>query len=231
MERFAKWYVETILSKQKLVTLTLIVISVLLGLYAVLGLRINADITGLAPKDDPRFQDLVKYTSEKVTSNTLIVAIDGVKTSNPDSIAKMIKELFENTPYVNYAEPFDNPETLVKYGMLSFGEGTINDTIRYYQSLTRVEPKTLVDFRFWRNVGSALYDLHSYIQGIVEKSGIKKYYLLSPDKELLVMNFSMKKPMSDVKFVTEAVRELKKLSKKFEDQHNVKIYFTGGRNF
>uniref|UniRef100_A0A7V4NE51 RND transporter n=1 Tax=Fervidobacterium pennivorans TaxID=93466 RepID=A0A7V4NE51_FERPE len=228
MERFAKWYVETILSKQKLVTLTLIVISVLLGLYAVLGLRINADITGLAPKDDPRFQDLVKYTSEKVTSNTLIVAIDGVKTSNPDSIAKMIKELFENTPYVNHAEPFDNPETLVKYGMLSFGEGTINDTIRYYQSLTRVEPKTLVDFRFWRNVGSALYDLHSYIQGIVEKSGIKKYYLLSPDKELLVMNFSMKKPMSDVKFVTEAVRELKKLSKKFEDQHNVKIYFTGG---
>lgn len=121
MERFAKWYVENILNKQKQIILALIIVSALLGIYAVFGLRINADITGLAPKDDPRFQDLVKYTSEKVTSNTLIVAIDGVKTSNPDNIAKMIKELFENTPYINHAEPFDNPETLVKYGMLSFG--------------------------------------------------------------------------------------------------------------
>lgn len=228
MERFAKWYIETILNKQKQVIITLFIISVSLGLYAVLGLRINADITGLAPKEDPRFQDLVKYTSEKLTSNTLIVAVDGLKEHNPDDVAQKLKDLFEKTSYINQAEPFDNPETLVKYGMLSLGEGTISDTVRYYRSLTNVEPKTLVDFRFWRNVGSALYDLNNYIENIVQKSGIKKYYLISPDKELLVMNFSMTKPMSDVKFVTRAIEELKKLSKKFEAQNKVKVYFTGG---
>lgn len=228
MEKFAKWYVETILKNANEVLIVLLVISSILGIYTLFGLKINADITGLAPKNNPDFEDLVKYTTEKVTSNTLIVVIDGVKKLNPDSIAQELKDIFEKTDYINQAEPFDNPETLVKYGMLALGEGSIGDTLNYYQSLARVEPKTLIDFRFWRNLGVALYDLNSYIETLVQKSGIKKYYLLSPDKELIVMNFSMKKPMSDVKFVTQAVEYLKKVIKEFEERKGVKTYFTGG---
>ncbi|WP_448375183.1 efflux RND transporter permease subunit [Fervidobacterium sp.] len=228
MEKFAKWYVETILKNANEVLIILLVISSILGIYTLFGLKVNADITGLAPKNNPDFEDLVKYTTEKVTSNTLIVVIDGVKKLNPDSIAQELKDIFEKTDYINQAEPFDNPETLVKYGMLALGEGSIGDTLNYYQSLARVEPKTLIDFRFWRNLGVALYDLNSYIENLVQKSGIKKYYLLSPDKELIVMNFSMKKPMSDVKFVTQAVEYLKKVIKEFEERKGVKTYFTGG---
>ena len=228
MEKFAKWYVEKILKNSNKVLIALFVISSILGLYAIFGLRINADITGLAPKNNAKFSDLVKYTSEKVTSNTLVVVIEGTKELNPDEIAKQLKEIFEKTEYINQAEPFDNPETLVKYGMLALGEGSLGDTLNYYQSLAKVEPKTLIDFRFWRNLGVGLYDLNSYIENLVQKSGIKKYYLLSPDKDLIVMNFSMKKPMSDVKFVTEAVEHLKSLTKNFEKSRKVKIYFTGG---
>lgn len=228
MEKFAKWYVEKILKNSNKVLIALFVISSILGLYAIFGLRINADITGLAPKNDAKFADLVKYTSEKVTSNTLVVVIEGTKELNPDEIAKQLKEIFEKSEYINQAEPFDNPETLVKYGMLALGEGSLGDTLNYYQSLAKVEPKTLIDFRFWRNLGVGLYDLNSYIENLVQKSGIKKYYLLSPDKDLIVMNFSMKKPMSDVKFVTEAVEHLKSLTKNFEKSRKVKIYFTGG---
>lgn len=228
MEKFANWYVEKILKNSNKVLITLFVISSILGLYAIFGLRINADITGLAPKNDAKFSDLVKYTSEKVTSNTLVVVIEGTKELNPDEIAKQLKEIFEKSEYINQAEPFDNPETLVKYGMLALGEGSLGDTLNYYQSLAKVEPKTLIDFRFWRNLGVGLYDLNSYIENLVQKSGIKKYYLLSPDKDLIVMNFSMKKPMSDVKFVTEAVEHLKSLTKNFEKSRKVKIYFTGG---
>jgi len=228
VEKFANWYVEKILKNSNKVLITLFVISSILGLYAIFGLRINADITGLAPKNDAKFSDLVKYTSEKVTSNTLVVVIEGTKELNPDEIAKQLKEIFEKSEYINQAEPFDNPETLVKYGMLALGEGSLGDTLNYYQSLAKVEPKTLIDFRFWRNLGVGLYDLNSYIENLVQKSGIKKYYLLSPDKDLIVMNFSMKKPMSDVKFVTEAVEHLKSLTKNFEKSRKVKIYFTGG---
>jgi predicted RND superfamily exporter protein len=228
VEKFAKWYVEKILKNSNKVLIALFVISSILGLYAIFGLRINADITGLAPKNDAKFADLVKYTSEKVTSNTLVVVIEGTKELNPDEIAKQLKEIFEKSEYINQAEPFDNPETLVKYGMLALGEGSLGDTLNYYQSLAKVEPKTLIDFRFWRNLGVGLYDLNSYIENLVQKSGIKKYYLLSPDKDLIVMNFSMKKPMSDVKFVTEAVEHLKSLTKNFEKSRKVKIYFTGG---
>jgi len=228
VEKFAKWYVEKILKNSNKVLIALFVISSILGLYAIFGLRINADITGLAPKNDAKFSDLVKYTSEKVTSNTLVVVIEGTKELNPNEIAKQLKESFEKSEYINQAEPFDNPETLVKYGMLALGEGSLGDTLNYYQSLAKVEPKTLIDFRFWRNLGVGLYDLNSYIENLVQKSGIKKYYLLSPDKDLIVMNFSMKKPMSDVKFVTEAVERLKSLTKNFEKSRKVKIYFTGG---
>jgi len=228
VEKFAKWYVEKILKNSNKVLIALFVISSILGLYAIFGLRINADITGLAPKNDAKFSDSVKYTSEKVTSNTLVVVIEGTKELNPNEIAKQLKESFEKSEYINQAEPFDNPETLVKYGMLALGEGSLGDTLNYYQSLAKVEPKTLIDFRFWRNLGVGLYDLNSYIENLVQKSGIKKYYLLSPDKDLIVMNFSMKKPMSDVKFVTEAVERLKSITKNFEKSRKVKIYFTGG---
>jgi len=228
LEKFAKLFIEFILRNSNKVLVSLVVISIFLGLYAAFGLKINADITGLAPKDDPVFQDLVKYTSEKVTSNTLIVAILGVKKHNPDSIAQELKDLFEQSEYINQAEPFDNPETLVKYGMLSISEGSIADSVKYYQSLLNVEPRTLVDFRFWRNLGSTLYDLNSYLEDLLKKSGIKKYYLISPDNDLIVMNFSITKPMSDVNFVTKAVEYLKEVSKKFEKTYNVEVKFTGG---
>lgn len=228
MDTFAKKYIEFILDHSTKILFILIGISVAFGLYSIFGLKINADITGLAPKDDPKFQDLIKYTNEKVTSNTLIIAVTGIKEINTDMVAQEMKDLFEKTEYVHQAEAFDSPETLVKYGMLAMSEGPVSDTVKYYQSLFNVEPKSLVDFRFWRNTGIALYDMNKYVEDLVTKSGIKKYYLASLDKDLIVMNFSMKKPMSDVNFVTKAVEELKKLTKGFEDRHGVKVYFTGG---
>ncbi|ODN31191.1 RND transporter [Fervidobacterium thailandense] len=208
--------------------LILLVVAAVLGTYALLFLRVNADITGLAPQEDPKFKDLIKYTSEKLTSNTLVVVLTKVKGKDHDKLASELKELFEKTPYVNQAEPFDNPETLVKYGMLSVGGGTVSETVRYYQSLLNVEPKTLIDFRFWRNTGAALHDMNKFLEEVVTKSGIKKYYLLSPDGDLMVMNFSMNKPMSDVKFVSEAVTTLKSIIKSFEQKYGIVIYFTGG---
>jgi len=228
LDTFAKKYIEFILDHSTKILFILIGISVAFGLYSIFGLKINADITGLAPKDDPKFQDLIKYTNEKVTSNTLIIAVTGIKEINTDMVAQEMKDLFEKTEYVHQAEAFDSPETLVKYGMLAMSEGPVSDTVKYYQSLFNVEPKSLVDFRFWRNTGIALYDMNKYVEDLVTKSGIKKYYLASLDKDLIVMNFSMKKPMSDVNFVTKAVEELKKLTKGFEDRHGVKVYFTGG---
>ena len=228
MDKFAKRYVNFIINNSTRVIILMMIISIVFGLYAIFGLKINADITGLAPKDDPEFQDLIKYTNEKVTSNTLIIAISQAKETNSDTLAQNLKELFEKTEYVHQAEAFDNPETLVKYGMLAMSEGSVSDTLNYYQSLFNVEPKSLVDFRFWRNTGVALYDMNKYVEDLVTKSGIKKYYLASPDKDLIVMNFSMKKPMSDVNFVTQAVETLKEITKDFEAKYNVKVYFTGG---
>lgn len=228
LEQIATAIVRYLLKNDKKVMFILVIVATVLGIYAVLFLRVNADITGLAPQDDPRFMDLVKYTSEKLTSNTLVVVITKTKGKNHDKLASELKELFERTNYVNQAEPFDNPETLVKYGMLSVGGGTVSETVRYYQSLLNVEPKTLIDFRFWRNTGTALYDMNKFLEELVTKSGIKKYYLLSPDGDLMVMNFSMKRPMSDVKFVSEAVAALKGIIKEFEQKQGVVTYFTGG---
>lgn len=228
LDNFARKYVNFVIKNSTKVIIIVLIISVTFGLYSIFGLKINADITGLAPKDDPEFQDLIKYTNEKVTSNTLIIAISQTKGIDSDTLAQNLKELFEKTEYVHQAEAFDNPETLVKYGMLAMGEGSVSDTVNYYQSLFNVEPKSLVDFRFWRNTGVALYDMNKYVEDLVTKSGIKKYYLISPDKDLIVMNFSMKKPMSDVNFVTQAVQALKNVTKDFEAKYNVKVYFTGG---
>ena len=65
---------------------------------------------------------MIKYTNEKVTSNTLVIAISSQR-DGFDTLAQNLKELFEKTEYVHQAEAFDNPETLVKYGMLAMSGG------------------------------------------------------------------------------------------------------------
>ncbi len=228
MDKFAAQIFDYIIKERKKIGIIIGILFILSVLMVTFFLKVNADIIELAPKDDPEIEDLVRFTEEKVAGNTLIVAIlTDTQFSNPDEIAQDIKDSFESTVYIQQAEPFDNPESLVKFGLISMDSNEIGDTVKYYQALFNVEPKALVDFRFWRNVGVTLYDALETVGSIFEKSGIKKYYRMSESKHLIILNFSMSKPTTNVAFVTEAIQNLKKLSLSLEKKWNVKILFTG----
>ncbi|QTA38847.1 MMPL family transporter [Thermosipho ferrireducens] len=216
-----------IIKNSKIVILIIFILGSFLGLYSLLNLKVDAELTQLAPADEADFNDQLKFTAEKVISNTLLVV---AKVSNVNDIDKFVfelKEMFENTPYVSMAEPFDNPETLIKYGLFAVDKKNLNNVINYYKSLFFIEPRSIIDFRFWRNVGTALYNVTSFANAFLSRSGIKKYYLISSDKDILLMNFSMAKPVTDVNFVNKAIPYLKNLSKKISEKWNSQILFSG----
>ncbi len=228
MDKFAAKVFDYIIQQKKRIVITTFALVMVSVLLIVFFLKVNADIVELAPKDNPEISDLVKFTEEKVAGNTLIIAIlSNEEFSDPDAIAQNVKGVFEKTSYIQKAEPFDNPESLVKFGLISMDSNEIGDTVRYYQALFNVEPRALVDFRFWRNVGVTLYDALENVGSVLEKSGIKKYYRISDSNDLIILNFSMSKSTTDVHFVTESVKKLKEVSSDLEKKLNVKILFTG----
>ncbi|MBO8160955.1 MAG: MMPL family transporter [Thermosipho sp. (in: Bacteria)] len=190
-------------------------------------MKVNAELTDLAPKGVLEFDNLVKFTEEKVVSNSLLIVAKVKNIKNISAFAEELKNVFEHTPYISSAEPFDNPETLIKYGIFTVDENSINNILGYYNAVLNVEPRSVIDFRFWRNLGIAVSVVSNYANEFFGRSGIRKYYLYSKDGEILLMNFSMAKPVTDVDFINEAIPKLKEISKIISKKWNVEILFSG----
>ena len=216
-----------ILKNSKLLILILTILGIALGIYSFLNMKVNAELTDLAPKGIPEFDNLIKFTEEKVVSNTLLVVVKVNGLKNIPEFAEDLKNIFEKTPYISSAEAFDNPEALIKYGIYSIDENNFKNILGYYNAVVNVEPRTVIDFRFWRNLGVAVSLVSNYANDFFARSGIKKFYLFSKDGKVLLMNFSMAKPVTDVDFINEAIPKLKEISDEISKKWKVEILFSG----
>ncbi|SHH30648.1 efflux RND transporter permease subunit [Thermosipho atlanticus] len=224
MENFLAKFV---LKNAKWLILIFTILGIIFGTYSFINIRVNAELTELAPKGVPEFDNLIKFTKEKVVSNSLLVVVKVQKVKNIPEFARELKESFEQTPYISGAEPFDNPETMIKYGIFAVDESNLNNILGYYNAVINVEPRSVIDFRFWRNLGISVSVVSNYVNEFFARSGIRKYYLYSKDGELLLMNFSMAKPVTDVDFINEAIPKLKEISKRLSEKWNVELLFSG----
>ncbi|ABR30095.1 RND transporter [Thermosipho melanesiensis] len=216
-----------LIKKSLVILITFSILGFLLGLYSIFNLKVNAELTELAPDNIKEFKDLVKFTEEKVVSNTLLIVVELNNKVNINEVALRIKDAFEKTEYISKAEAFDNPENLIKYGIFTVDENSIDNILGYYSAVVNVEPRSVIDFRFWRNLGVAISTVSDFANDFFSRSGIKKYYLISEDKSLMLMNFSMSKPVTDVNFLNDAIPFLKRISKDISDKFGVNILFSG----
>ncbi|ANQ53334.1 RND transporter [Thermosipho sp. 1063] len=223
IERLGKF----LINHSRLIIIVFSVFGLFLGVYSLINLKVNAELTELAPKNIKEFQDLVKFTKEKVISNTLLIVIELNNGVNAGKLAYEMKDKFEKTSYILKAEAFDNPENLIKYGIFTVDENSIDSIIGYYNAVVNVEPRSVIDFRFWRNLGSAISAVSNFADDFFSRSGIKKYYLISDDKTLMLMNFSMVKPVTDVKFLSVAIPKLKKIADDISEKFGVNVLFSG----
>ncbi|MBZ4650236.1 MMPL family transporter [Thermosipho sp. (in: thermotogales)] len=224
IERFAKF----LLKKSSLFILILSLIGLLFGIYSLLNLKVNAELTELAPEKIPEFKDMVKFTNEKVVSNTLLLVIElENKKINVNEFVEKLKDAFEETPYISKAEAFDDPETMLKYGIFTIDENSLTNVLNYYNAVINVEPRSAIDFRFWRNLGIAISTVSEYANSFLSRSGIKKYYLISNDGNVILMNFSMSKPVTDIDFLNKAIPDLKNIASKLSKEFEANILFSG----
>ena len=200
----------------------------LLGTIGFLFLRVDSEITRIAP-EDTFFSEQSKFLSKKLFSNNLIVVLncDGNVDEGKKALEKL-KTRFERTGFVHEVLRFTNPELMIKYGLFSANIKNLSHFIKNYDKLKMELEKNFIDFRFWRNLGKMLYILQDTVEKYINERGFNEYVLESPDKKMLLMSFILKKSIVDVNFVSKCIKEFKKIAEDIEKESGFKIRFTGG---
>lgn len=200
----------------------------LLGTIGFLFLRVDSEITRIAP-EDTFFSEQSKFLSKKLFSNNLIVVLncDGNVDEGKKALEKL-KTRFEGTGFVHEVLRFTNPELMIKYGLFSTNIKNLSHFIKNYDKLKMELEKNFIDFRFWRNLGKMLYILQDTVEKYINDRGFNEYVLESPDKKMLLMSFILKKSIVDVNFVSKCIKEFKKIAEDIEKESGFKIRFTGG---
>ena len=204
-----------------------IVGSILLGMIGFLSLKVDSEITKIAPKDG-FFSEQLRFLSKKLSSNNLIVVLNC--NGNVDEGKKALEELkmrFEKTGFVHEVLKFTNPELMIKYGLFSLNVENLSSFVRNYDRMKMELEKNFIDFRLWRNLGRMLYILQGAVEKYINEKGFSEYVLVSPDKKLLLMNFILKGSIVDVDFVSRCIKEFKRIAKDIEKKSGFKIRFTG----
>ncbi len=206
---------------------TFIVGSLLLGSIGFLSLKVDSEITRLAP-EDAFFFEQSKFLSEKLSSNNLIVVLDcNGDVDRGKEVLKELKTRFEETGFVHEVLKFTNPELMIKYGLFSLNVESLSNFVKSYDKLKVELEKNFIDFRFWRNLGRMLYILQNAVEKYMNERGFSEYVLESPDKKLLLMNFILKGSIVDVDFISRCIKKFKKIAKSIERESGFKIRFTG----
>ncbi len=205
-----------------------------LGLAAFLGflgftkIGINPDLTGIAPGNREYYREQLEFLKTKLVSNVLTVAVyTKGDLEKAKEVLKELKREFENSGHILETLRFDTPEIFIKYGIFSLKPGGVNEIMERFRNLRFLE-QSIIDFRFWRNIGSIFGTVIGYLEDYASRKGFNEYILVSPDGEMIIMSFSLKAPVTNVGAVVNAVEDLMNIRDRLEKKYGLKIAFTGG---
>ena len=189
-------------------------------------MKIDPNLTGLTPKGDPEYGELVDFLNEKSTSNILVVLLhsNGMVEKGKETLKKLMDD-FLKSGYVKEALRFDTPEIFIKYGAFTDRSNGVSDLSEFLKG--DFFKKKPTDFSFWRDMGVTFGKFTSYIEDYVKRKGFNEYVLVSKDGMAMVMNFALKADVVNVEEVVEAVSNLKRIASRIEKESGFEIEFTG----
>ncbi len=214
-------------ARKRTITLTLIS-ALFLGFLGFFKIGINPDLTGIAPENREYYREQVEFLKKKLVSNVLTVALyTNGEIERAKEVLKTLKREFEKSGYISEALRFDTPEIFIKYGIFSLKPGGLNEILERFKNLKFLE-QSVIDFRFWRNMGTIFGTVIDYLEDYASRKGFNEYILVSPEGDMIIMNFSLKAPVTDVGAMVEAMDDLISIRDRLEKEYGFKIAFTGG---
>ena len=213
---------------RRVIVFSYITAAAVLGFLGFSRIGINPDLTGIAPQDRMYYREQLEFLKKKVVSNVLTVAIyTKGDVERAKTVLKDLKRRFEASGRISKTLRFDTPEIFIKYGIFSLQPGSLNTIMENFRNLKFLS-QSVIDFKFWRNVGSVLGTLVGYLEDYSKRKGFNEYILVSPDGGMIIMNFALRVPVTDVKATSESMRDLIEIRDSLVKEYGFDIRFTGG---
>ncbi|AEH50972.1 efflux RND transporter permease subunit [Pseudothermotoga thermarum] len=199
-------------------------LAIVLGYFAFAKFSVDSNLASLAPKGENFYTEQLDFLKEKMSSNVLVV----VTYANGDvektlKILAELKEAFESSGYIQETMKVDDPEIFIKYGFLTV------EASNFDKIFSTFDPSlgNFLDFEEWRKIVASSASAYNLISDYARRSDIEKYVLISPDKEIALINFVLKDDFTNISVMNKVVAELKKIASNLEKQWSTKFLFTG----
>lgn len=216
--------IKFVLKRSKILFAIFLFLTALFTSFGIMKISINSDLTNLADKLDEVYKEQIDFLSKKLSSNTLIVLAH--TEGNVDKTKKaleLLKQRFEESGHIAETLKMDNPELFVKYGFL----GLDTEILKQMSKTMNLNEINFLDFSQWRQTVTSLSLLYELAEDYSNRKGIEQYILVSPDRNIILINFTLRENLSEVKAVSQAISDLRGIARDVSKATGVRFAFTG----
>lgn len=218
-----------VINKAKYILVAFLIATVFFG-YMTTKLGVDSDIMKVMPQDDPIILDYYREQNAMGNTDVMIVAFFLKPETDPQTVAKNFYDRMST--YKNLKEFTKTDMTFfLSSGFLNVTNTDVIEQITQNVNnvFDAVKSANPYDFKSFEYLYDTLDGIYSLQQGLSqsEDNFIKSYYMLSVEKDIMIMGVSFIKPSTDLGFVNEVIPVVKKNLSEIEKIHGIKTGLTG----
>ena len=218
-----------VINKAKYILVAFLIATVFFG-YMTTKLGVDSDIMKVMPQDDPIILDYYREQNAMGNTDVMIVAFFLEPQTDPQVVAKNFYDRMST--YKNLKEFTKTDMTFfLSSGFLNVTNTEVIEQItqnvnNVFDAVKSANPYDFKSFEYLYDTLDGIYNLQ---QGLSQSDDnfIKSYYMLSVEKDIMIMGVSFIKPSTDLGFVNEVIPVVKQNLSEIEKIHGIKTGLTG----
>lgn len=200
-------------------------------MYNLKNLKINSDLLQLLPDDDPIVMSYKNELKQQSESEVMITAFYLNDDTDYKKLALDFYDRMKTLPEFKDLAKTD-VSLLLSYGFLNISNSKLIDNLmknvkKTFNAFSNVNPYDFKSFEYINDTISLLNKLDNSFQNSKESDPLLGYYTLSPDKKIMVMGITFKKPTSDLNFVDYIIPKVKNVLNTIDHDYSIKTGLTG----
>ncbi|BBE30590.1 transporter [Tepiditoga spiralis] len=229
MKDFYFNFTNFILKNSKKIILIVAVLTAILGYFST-KIGVDSNMFRMLPKNHPILKEYNKEQKLMDTNEIMVTVFylnDNIK---PLEIAQYFSD--EMNKISSFSGFTTDINFLLSYGFLYLDNTSLIQSISdSVNNITKtISRSNALDFKTMQYLDKAIgnvYELENNLKKNNSENILKSYYIISPDKKIMLMGVSFTTPTSNLSFVSKIVPKTKSILKKINSKFNIKTGLTG----
>ena len=218
-----------ILKNSKKIILIVAVLTAILGYYST-KIGVDSNMFKILPKNHPILKEYNKEQKIMDTNEVMVTVFYLNENTKPLEVAQYFSnEMHKISSFSGFTTDIN---FLLSYGFLYLDNTSLIQSIsNSVNNITKtISRSNALDFKTMQYLDKAIdnvYDLQDNLKKNNSENILKSYYILSPDKKIMLMGVSFTTPTSNLDFVSTIVPNIKGILKKINTNFGIKTGLTG----